>query len=104
MVWGIAIRRLISAVRRPMNRRGPKMPWRTDHEHPSAEEVALLNVRHGDVGRALDRLSPELQSVVQAMVLDGLTARETATLLGIPVGTVKSRALRAKSRMREQLL
>ncbi|CAN5866675.1 hypothetical protein BH24ACT15_BH24ACT15_26550 [soil metagenome] len=37
------------------------------------------------------------------MVLDGLTARETAALLDIPIGTAKTRLRRAKSRLREQL-
>ena len=32
------------------------------------------------------RLSPELLQVVQAMVFDGLTARETGRMLGLPEG------------------
>lgn len=102
-LWGIAIRRLISALRRPANRWTRAVPPVPAATEPSAEELALLNVGYGDAGRALGRLSPEMQAVVQAMVLDGLTARETARLLRIPVGTVKSRLTRAKARMREQL-
>jgi RNA polymerase sigma-70 factor (ECF subfamily) len=41
--------------------------------------------------------------VVQATVLDGLTTREAAQLLGIPSGTVKTRMARAKAQMREAL-
>ncbi|HZA88282.1 MAG TPA: sigma factor-like helix-turn-helix DNA-binding protein [Acidimicrobiales bacterium] len=41
--------------------------------------------------------------MVQATVLDGLTTREAATLLGIPAGTVKTRMMRAKVQMREAL-
>jgi RNA polymerase sigma-70 factor, ECF subfamily len=52
---------------------------------------------------ALRRLSPELRQVLQAMVLDGLTVRETAVLLGIPEGTVKTRARRARIALREAL-
>jgi RNA polymerase sigma-70 factor (ECF subfamily) len=74
-------------------------------EHvPSAEESVLLGVEHGDVGAALGRLSPDLLAVVQATVLDGLTTREAATLLGIPAGTVKSRMSRARHELREALL
>jgi RNA polymerase sigma-70 factor (ECF subfamily) len=51
----------------------------------------------------LDRLSPELLSVVQATVLDGLSTREAAKLLRIPVGTVKSRNARARAQLREAL-
>ena len=56
-----------------------------------------------DVATALDRLSPELLVVVQAVVLDGLTAKETSRLLGLPVGTVKGRVRRAKSLLRAEL-
>jgi RNA polymerase sigma-70 factor (ECF subfamily) len=69
----------------------------------SAEDEVMVGVEHGDAGAALDRLSPELKAVVQAMVLDGLTARETASLLGIPAGTVKTRMMRARRLMLEDL-
>jgi RNA polymerase sigma-70 factor (ECF subfamily) len=55
------------------------------------------------VGTALDRISPELREVLRATVVDGLTTRETARLLGIPEGTVKSRALRARAELRSAL-
>ena len=64
----------------------------------------LVGVEHSDVGAALQRLSPELLAVVQATVLDGLTTREAAALLGIPSGTVKSRMSRARAELREALL
>ena len=56
------------------------------------------------MGPALRHLSPELLAVVQATVLDGLTTREAAALLGIPSGTVKSRMSRARTELREALL
>jgi RNA polymerase sigma-70 factor (ECF subfamily) len=70
----------------------------------SAEEQVLARVEHSDVGVALHRLSPELRAVVQATVIDGLTTREAAALLGIPSGTVKSRMSRARHELREALL
>ncbi|MCA1677988.1 MAG: RNA polymerase subunit sigma-24, partial [Actinobacteria bacterium] len=60
-------------------------------------------VKHGDLGAALGRLSAELSAVIQATVLGGLTTREAATLLGIPAGTVKTRAMRARRLLREEL-
>ena len=42
--------------------------------------------------------------MLQATVIDGLTTREAAQLLGIPQGTVKSRLASAKSKLREQLV
>ena len=69
----------------------------------SAEEQALATLEHREVIRALNRLAPELQAVLQATVLDGLSTREAAALLGIPAGTVKTRAMRARARLRQEL-
>lgn len=69
----------------------------------SAEEQVLLGVEHGDLAGALNRLSPELRAVLQATVLDGLSTREAARLLGIPHGTVKTRLMRARAQLREGL-
>lgn len=102
-LWGIAVRSLLHQLRpranvieRLRNLRSAPMA--------SAEEEVLARVEHSDVGLAFSRLSPDLQAVVQATVLDGLTTREAAALLGIPSGTVKSRMSRARTELREGLL
>jgi RNA polymerase sigma-70 factor (ECF subfamily) len=69
----------------------------------SAEDRVLLGVEHGDLAGALHALSPELRAVVQATVLDGLTTREAARLLGLPAGTVKTRMMRARRALRKEL-
>ncbi len=99
-IWGIGIRRLIDRLRRK-----PAAVVRPIDELVvvSAEDQVLLGIEHGDLGAALSGLSPELRAVVQATVLDGLTTKEAATLLGIPQGTVKTRAARARRELREAL-
>lgn len=99
-IWGIAIRRLIDALRRQ-----PRAEILVAHvdDRRSAEEEILLGVEYGDLGGALRKLSPELRAVVQATVLDGLTSREAGRLLGIPAGTVKTRMMRARAQLREEL-
>lgn len=100
-IWGIGIRRLIDRLRRrPLVERFPVERAATA---PSAEEQVLLGVEHGDLAAAMNRLSPELRAVLQATVLDGLTTREAARLLGIPQGTVKTRLMRARAQLREDL-
>jgi RNA polymerase sigma-70 factor, ECF subfamily len=102
-LWGIAIRTLLHRLR-PRKSVLERLAGMR-HEHaPSAEEAVLLAVEHTDVGRALGRLSPELVAVVRATVIDGLSTREAAALLGIPSGTVKSRMSRARTELREALL
>ena len=99
-LWGIAIRRLVDGLRRRPPREFASAE-RVVHE-PSAEDQVLLDIEHGDLAGALNRLSPELRAVVQATVLDGLTTREAGRLLGLPAGTVKTRMMRARIQLREE--
>ena len=100
-VWGIGIRQLLNRMRR---RRSPAWHLLIQSDRlVSAEDTALLAIEHGDVGGAIDALSPELRAVVQATVVDGLTTREAARLLGVPSGTVKTRMMRARRQLREAL-
>lgn len=103
-LWGIAVRRLVDAVRRSPR---PTAALLEVPDGPdlvgSAEEQVLLGLEHGELGPALDRLSPDLRAVVRATVLDGLTTREAGRLLGIPSGTVKTRMMRARAQLREDL-
>jgi RNA polymerase sigma-70 factor (ECF subfamily) len=101
-IWGIGVRRLVDGLRRLPR---PTVVFLEAHDDvvASAEDLVLLGVEHGDLGGAVDRLSPELKAVLQATVLDGLTTREAGRLLGIPAGTVKTRVMRAKAALREEL-
>jgi len=99
-IWGIGIRRLISRLRQ---RPAAAVGVRAEQTMVSAEDQVLVGVEHGELGAALGRLSPELRAVIQATALDGLTTKEAATLLGIPQGTVKTRAARARRELREAL-
>ncbi len=101
--WTIAARRLDDAFRRRAHHAEPPPAAAPRPVVPAAEEEALAATVGGDVGDALGRLAPELRQVLQAMVLDGLSVRETAVLLGLPEGTVKTRARRARIAMREAL-
>ncbi|MEV6906494.1 RNA polymerase sigma factor [Amycolatopsis sp. NPDC051071] len=101
-LWTIAARRLVDAFRRRAHHARP-LPVAEAVVVPAAEEEALAGTVGDHVGDALRRLAPELQQVLRAMVLDGLTVRETAVLLGLPEGTVKTRARRARIAMREAL-
>jgi len=104
-LWGIAIRRLVSRLRG--RREVLVLPLEevaaARAPEASTEDMVLLGVEYGDLGAALQRLSPEMRAVVQATVLDGLTTREAARLLGIPANTAKTRLHRAKAQLRQNL-
>ncbi len=100
-IWGIAVRRLADGLRH-RSRQRDTAAW---HEEavPSAEDDVLLGLQYGVLGEALDLLPPDLQLVVQATILHQLTTRETAGLLGIPPGTVKTRMMRARAKLKQAL-
>ncbi len=102
-LWGIAIRRLVSRLRARRDVLVLQDIPEPQEYHPTVEDELLQRVEYGDVGRAIAALSPEMRAVIQATVLDGLTTREAARLLEIPENTVKTRAHRAKARLRASL-
>jgi RNA polymerase sigma-70 factor (ECF subfamily) len=105
-LWGIAIRQLLMLLRRHPAP-SPLAPDLVDALSPvevSAEDQLLVAVEHGPVGNALRTLSPELREALQVTVIDGLSTREAAALLGVPQGTVKSRVRLAKGQLRRQLI
>ncbi|MGN5635611.1 RNA polymerase sigma factor [Streptomyces sp. AC154] len=106
-LWRICSRRLADAGRGSGSRQRlqallARMGMRGGRA-PSAEEVVLDGVAHGDLGAAIGRLPTELREVLAVTVLEGLTTREASAVLQIPEGTVKTRASRARRRLREEL-
>ena len=69
----------------------------------SPESLAVDADVHREVLDAVDRLPQRQRVVIGLRYLVGLSEADTATTLGIPVGTVKSRANRALERLRGDL-
>jgi RNA polymerase sigma-70 factor (ECF subfamily) len=59
--------------------------------------------RDEQIQRALNTLAADHRAVVVMKDLDGLRYEEIAQILGVPVGTVRSRLHRARSELRERL-
>lgn len=104
-IWTVAARKLIDGFRRRGRATATQDAAMSEvaGDAPSAEDVVLGEVLDDGVAAAWTSLSPELRDVLQAMVLDGLSVRETSVLLGLPEGTVKTRARRARRVMQEGL-
>lgn len=71
---------------------------RPDPAEPIEQAVTALDVR-----AALAQLSPEHRQVIVAMYYQGWSVAETATRLGIPEGTVKSRSYYGLRQLRRVL-
>lgn len=57
-----------------------------------------------DLAWALDRLSEEQRQVVLLVGLEGMSYREAASVLDVPVGTVMSRLSRGRDALRRLML
>jgi RNA polymerase sigma-70 factor (ECF subfamily) len=56
-----------------------------------------------EISEALDQLPADQRAVIVLAVVEGLTCREIAVILDVPIGTVMSRLSRARQAMREKL-
>lgn len=103
-LWTVATSRLVDTYRRRGARIQATAALSEDAVVTRSAEAELLAASFStEMAGALDQLSPELRAVLQATVLDGMNTRETSVLLGIPEGTVKARAHRARKYLREAL-
>ncbi|MEU6676480.1 RNA polymerase sigma factor [Streptomyces sp. NPDC046925] len=102
-LWKIAANRLVDALRRRARQERVPAIALAERTAPAAEDEVVASRVDQDLEQALLRLPPELRQVLQAMVLDGLSVRQTSVLLSMPEGTVKTRARRARIALREAL-
>jgi RNA polymerase sigma factor (sigma-70 family) len=68
------------------------------------EEHAERGERHQQILQALDQLNPDQRAVVSMHDIEGYSLEELETILETPLGTLKSRLHRARSRLRELLV
>lgn len=94
---GIAKNQAYNLLRR--EERGRRLPETLDPVADPAGEAEMA-VR---VERALDTLPEAQREVLHLVFYENLTVRETAELLGVPEGTVKSRMHHARKRLAEEL-
>jgi RNA polymerase sigma-70 factor (sigma-E family) len=82
--------------RRRLERRKEPAP---PESHPSTSFEDRVE-EHDELWAALDLLNPEQRAVLVLRVVEDMSEEQTATMLGIPPGTVKSRLSRALRTLR----
>ena len=70
-------------------------------EEKKSEE---LKIEHIGVREMVDQLSPDLRQVIDGLYFLGYSQSELAEKLGIPLGTVKSRARKAMRLLKKQFI
>ena len=99
----------VDAVRRESAIRRRTVPPSEDGEEwsvapgPGADQAAMGAVVAGQVRDALGRLPAEQREAIALAYYGGYTQREVATLMGVPLGTVKSRMFTGVQRLRSVL-
>jgi RNA polymerase sigma-70 factor, ECF subfamily len=102
ITFRIALDRLRSAKRRELR----DLQWSQPAHQPhpaNAEEIASSNEFQADLDRALEALPEKLRLVLLLAAMEGHSIDEIAALLGLPVGTVKSRIFVARKKLAEKL-
>lgn len=99
-IWGIA--------------RNQTAMWARKHGRPEielepaeSEDPASVAANSADLGRALDSLGPEgaeQRELARLILVEDRSVADTARLLGIPEGTVKSRMYKVRCLLRASLL
>jgi len=97
------VRREEAQQRRSLEALGDPRTTTDDPGVTVVEEVGLMQTRI-EVRRALQDLPEPQRRVVELMYFDGRTQTQIAESTGIPLGTVKSRALLGIRRLRGALL
>ncbi|MEM7315673.1 MAG: sigma-70 family RNA polymerase sigma factor, partial [Planctomycetota bacterium] len=74
----------------------------TNDTSPSGQAIHAENLDHAR--HALEQLSPEHREVLVLRHLEQLSLEETAAVVGVAVGTIKSRHFRALAELHRQLI
>ncbi|HLZ63948.1 MAG TPA: sigma-70 family RNA polymerase sigma factor, partial [Ktedonosporobacter sp.] len=67
------------------------------------EELVLQSMNHDLLREALEQLPVEFREVIILRELEGLSYKEIAAIIAVPLGTVMSRLARARKRLQYYL-
>lgn len=105
----IATNACYSRMRSDHVRNRGRVPWPEDGEPAAASRVQSgdesvdAGQRRRDVAAALEGLQAEHRVVLVLRDVQGLEYEQLADVLGVPVGTIKSRLFRARVALRESI-
>ena len=99
ITFRIALDRARSANRREQR----ETLWAQPQPRVSTEDLAASREFQQHLARALDELSPKLRLVMLLAAMEEHPLDDVAQMLGLPLGTVKSRLFVAKKQLAEKL-
>lgn len=102
-IYRIAVNTCYDQMRKARRRPSLPLPDHLDPEDPVAEDQLEAASLRPELERALAGLPPEFRAAIVLADVEGLSLPETAAVLGIPVGTVKSRLFRGRRLLAQTL-
>jgi RNA polymerase sigma-70 factor, ECF subfamily len=102
IVFRVALDRARSAKRREVRETEWAQPTRRPAP-PTAEDLAASSEFQAHFDSALDALPEKLRLVLLLAAMEGHTLEEVAAMLGLPIGTVKSRLFAGRKKLAEKL-
>ena len=70
---------------------------------PNPEDECASSESHGFLMQFLSELSPSLQQAIRLRYLEGLTIRDAAQRVAVPVATMKARLWRARAQLKRMM-
>lgn len=89
---------------RQVRERAAARPELAEGTAVSGEAVAIGELSLREVDRAMASLTEEQRAVISLVAVEGMSYREAADVMDIPIGTVMSRLARARAALADRLV
>ena len=99
----ISFRIALDRARSSKRREQRETLWAEPAPAPTTEDLAASREFQAHFDRALDELPDKFRLVLLLCAMEGHTLEEVASMLRIPIGTVKSRLFLARKKLAEKL-
>jgi RNA polymerase sigma-70 factor, ECF subfamily len=99
----ISFRLAIDRLRSAKRREARETLWLQSEPQPSTEDSAANGEFQAHLARAMEELPDKHRLVLLLAAMEGHSLEEVAGMLGLPVGTVKSRLFFARKQLAEKL-
>jgi RNA polymerase sigma-70 factor (ECF subfamily) len=104
-LYKLTANHVVDRSRRMKKERGrTEMPEQVEDRSPGAEDTMETDERHTLVRKALERVDRRYREVMHLVYVEGLKVDETARVLGLPEGTVKTRLMRGRDALKKVLV
>jgi len=102
-IYRISVNTCYDQIRKAKRRGAEPLPDYLDPSDPAAEEEMESAAIRPEIQRALLDIPDEFRTAVVLCDIEGLAMAEVGRILGVPVGTVKSRVFRGRRMLANRL-